>query len=85
MLTETEIDVYRELDEEDDIDINEFLEDFGEAVVNKLYEIGCDTARDVLDLGDAELVKRTNGEIDLKTAKEIIKTIQAEFEEDETN
>ncbi len=85
MLTETEIDVYRELDEEDDIDINEFLEDFGEAVVNKLYEIGCDTARDVLDLGAAELVKRTNGEIDLKTAQEIVKTIQAEFEDDETN
>jgi N utilization substance protein A len=82
MLTETEIDVYRELDEEDDIELLEFTEDFGKEVVDKLLEIGCDTARDVLDLGAAEIVKRTEGQIDLKTAEQIIGTIKAEFEED---
>ncbi len=85
MLTETEIDVYRELDEEDDIEIDEFVEDFGKEVVDRLHSIGCDTARDVLDLGVDEIVKRTDGEIDAKTAKQIIQTIQAEFEEEESN
>lgn len=84
MLTETEIDVYRELDEEDDIELLEFTDDFGKAVIDKLHEIGCDTARDVLELGAAEIVKRTEGQIDLKTAEQIIGTIQTEFE-DENN
>lgn len=82
MLTETEIDVYRELDEEDDIELLEFSEDFGKPVIDKLHEIGCDTARDVLELGAAEIVKRTDGQIDLKTAEQIIQTIQTEFEDD---
>ena len=59
MLTECEIDVYREIDEEDDIDINEFTEDFGEDVVRILYDIGCDTARDVLRMGKEEVIRRS--------------------------
>jgi N utilization substance protein A len=83
MLTETEIDVYRELEEEDDIELNEFGEDFGKPVIDKLHEIGCDTARDVLDLGASEIVKRTEGQIDMKTAEQIIRTIQSEFDDDQ--
>jgi len=83
MLTETEIDVYRELEEEDDIELDEFGDDFGKPVIDKLHEIGCDTARDVLDMGAAEIVNRTDGQIDLKTAEQIIRTIQSEFEDDQ--
>ena len=83
MLTETEIDVYRELEEEDDIELDEFGDDFGKPVIDKLHEIGCDTARDVLDLGAAEIVKRTDGQIDMKTAEQIIRTIQSEFDDDQ--
>jgi transcription termination/antitermination protein NusA len=84
MLTETEIDVYRELEEEDDIELDEFGDDFGKPVIDKLREIGCETARDVLDLGATEIVKRTDGEIDLKTAEQIIRTVQSEFDDDQT-
>jgi N utilization substance protein A len=82
MLTECEIDVYREIDEEDDIDIQEFTEDFGEDIVRLLFEIGCDTARDVLNIGAVELSKRTEGKIDEKFAARIIRTIEIEFEDD---
>lgn len=82
-LVDCEIDVYREVEEEDDIDIFEFTEDFGEDVVQRLYDIGCDTARAVLELDEQELVRRTGGSISEDLAKEIIETIEDEFEEDE--
>lgn len=82
-LTGYEIDVYREVDDEEDIDIFEFTDDFGEELVQKLYDIGCDTARAVLELSEDELVRRTGGSIDKKTAINIIATIQEEFEEED--
>ena len=75
-----EIDVFREMDEEDDIDIFEFEEDFGEDVVQVLYDIGCDTARAVLDLDPKEIERRTNGEITESIAEKIIDIIAEEFE-----
>lgn len=83
-LTDCEIDVYRELEEEDDIDIFEFTEDFGEDKVQLLYDIGCDSARAVLDLDVDELVRRTDGKISEEEAKKIIGVIEEEFEEDES-
>ncbi len=83
-LTECEIDVYREIDEEDDIDIFEFEVDFGHDIVQMLYDIGCDTARAVLELEPSELVRRTDGSIDPELAERIIATISEEFEEEES-
>ncbi len=82
-LTNYEIDVYREVEDEDDIDIFEFADDFGNEMVQLLYDIGCDTARAVLELSPAELERRTEGKLALKDAKHIIRTIEEEFEEDE--
>ncbi len=81
-LTGCEIDVYREVDEEDDIDIFEFSEDFGNEVVQMLYDIGCDTARAVLELDPVELSRRTENKITEDEAREIIDIIEEEFEED---
>lgn len=80
-LAECEIDVYREVEEEDDIDLAEFEEDFGPETIQKLHEVGCDTARAVLDLDADEIVSRTNGEIDKETATRIIQVISFEFDE----
>lgn len=79
-LAEAEIDVYREVEEEDDIDISEFVEDFGDEIIKKLHDIGCDTARAVLDLNKEEIVSRTNGEIDEELAARIIEVISFEFD-----
>ena len=84
-ITDCEIDVYREPDFEDDIEISEFVEEFGGGVVDILYDIGCDTARAVLQLDVKELMRRTNGDIDEETARNILKIIREEFEEDELN
>lgn len=82
-LTDTEIDVYREVEEEDDIDLKEFEVDFGEEVVELLHEIGCDTARAVLELDEEEMVRRTEGKITEEQAGRIIDLIAFEFEDEE--
>jgi len=81
-LAEVEIDVYREVEAEDDIDIDEFEVDFGAEVIQKLHDIGCDTARAVLELDAEELVSRTNEEIDIELAEKIMSVIAYEFEDE---
>jgi N utilization substance protein A len=82
-LTECEIDVFREVEEEDDIDIGEFEVDFGPDTIAILKEIGCDSARSVLELDEDELVRRTEGRIDKEEAERIIDIIAYEFEDEE--
>jgi len=82
-LSGTEIDVYREVEEEDDIDLVEFEEDFGKETIEMLHEIGCDTARSVLELDALEIERRTDGKIDAAGAEKIIKVISFEFEEEQ--
>ncbi|MCH2449576.1 MAG: transcription termination factor NusA [Gracilimonas sp.] len=81
-LAEVEIDVYREVEEEDDIDIDEFEVDFGADVIQMLHDIGCDTARAVLELNAEELVSRTNEQIDPELAEKIMSVIAYEFEDE---
>lgn len=82
-LTGYEIDVYREVDDEEDIDIFEFEEDFGAEVVQQLFDIGCDTARAVLQLNEEELTRRTEGKIDDKLAVKIFNVIKDEFDDED--
>ncbi len=78
-LTGYEIDVYRDTDDEDDdIDIEEFADEIEGWIIDELKSIGCDTARSVIDLGFAELVKRT--QLEEETVNDVIKIIKAEFE-----
>ncbi|WP_441000526.1 transcription termination factor NusA [Fodinibius sp. SL11] len=82
-LANCEIDVYREVEEEDDIDLGEFEIDFGPEVIETLHEIGCDTARQVLELDEEEIVRRTEGKITEDEAERIIDIIAYEFEDEE--
>jgi transcription termination/antitermination protein NusA len=82
-LTDCEIDVYREVDEEDDIDLSEFEVDFGAETIQMLHEIGCDTARAVLELDEDEIVSRTRGRISPEEAEKIIDIISYEFEDEQ--
>lgn len=82
-LANCEIDVYREVEEEDDIDLGEFEIDFGPEVIETLHEIGCDTARQVLELDEEEIVRRTEGKITEDQAERIIDIIAYEFEDEE--
>jgi N utilization substance protein A len=78
-----EIDVFREVEEEDDIEISEFEVDFGAETILLLKEIGCDSARAVLDLDEDEIVRRTEGRITREEAERIIDIIAYEFEDEE--
>ncbi len=82
MLTGYEIDVYREISEtEEDIEIGEFSDAFSEETLEKLRNIGCDTAKAVLELSVDELARRSG--LDGETAAGVIRVIRAEFDEEE--
>jgi N utilization substance protein A len=79
MLTDYEIDVYRDIEEdEEDIDLEEFADEIDGWILDELKAIGCDTAKSVLDLSIEELVKRTD--LEEVTIKELLKILRSEFE-----
>lgn len=78
-LTGYELDVYREGEVDvEDVDLEEFGDEIDGWILDELKAIGCDTAKSVLDLGVAELVKRTD--LEQETIEEVFKILNAEFE-----
>lgn len=79
-LTGYELDVYREAEEEDDEDVNldEFVDEIDGWILDELKAIGCDTAKSVLEIGAEDLLKRTD--LEEETIREVIKILRAEFE-----
>jgi len=79
-LLDLEIDVFRELDEgqEEDVDIEEFSDEIESWIIDELKRIGLDTAKAVLDLDKEDLIKRAD--LEESTIDEIISTLKKEFE-----
>jgi len=78
-LTDYEIDVYRESDEDDeDVNLEEFADEIESWVLDELKAIGCDTAKSVLNLSVEDLVKRTD--LEEETITELVNVLKAEFE-----
>ncbi len=79
-LTGYEIDVYRETENEDEEDVNldEFVDEIDSWIIDTLKGIGCDTAKSVIEIPFKELVKRTD--LEEETVKEIIRILKSEFE-----
>jgi N utilization substance protein A len=79
-LTEYEIDVFREIAaSEEDVEISEFSDELPEEIIKRLQEIGCDTARAVMELSNDELVRRSG--MEPIVAEQVMRVIQAEFED----
>ena len=79
MITGYEIDVYRNVDElDDDVELTEFVDEIEGWIIDQLKSIGCDTARDVLNLDVSDLIKRTD--LEEETVVEVIQIIKAELE-----
>jgi len=73
-----EIDVYREIPEdEEDIDIGEFGDEFSEDTLQKLRDIGCDSAKAVLELSIDELIRRSG--LEPERAQAVVEAIKMEF------
>ena len=81
-LTGFEIDVFRNVQEIeiDDVDLDEFADEIESWVIDSFKSIGCDTARSVLALSKQELLRRTD--LEEETIDEIVKILEAEFEEE---
>ncbi len=78
-LTGYEIDVYRDTDiDSDDVDLNEFKDEIEDWIIDEFKNIGCDTAKSVLEIPLDELVKRTD--LEEETVREVIRILKAEFE-----
>jgi len=79
-----EIDVYREIsEEEEDVEIQEFSDEIREDVLQRLRDIGCDSARAVLELSKDELIRRTGMEDE--DAQHVLNVIRKEFEEESSS
>ena len=78
-LTGYEIDVYREMEDDDeDVKLDEFSDEIEGWVIDGLKAIGCDTAKNVLNITREELIKRTDFEEE--TIDEVLRVLKSEFE-----
>jgi len=80
-LTGYEIDVYRNQAEYeiDDVDLEEFSDAIEPWVIETFKNIGCDTARQVLELSAEELIRRTD--LEEETVRDVLRILSEEFEE----
>ncbi|MDR2383164.1 MAG: transcription termination factor NusA [Prevotellaceae bacterium] len=74
-----EIDVYRDtVEEEEDVNLEEFADEIEPWIIDTLKGIGCDTAKNVLVIPVNELVRRTD--LEEETVQELISILKSEFE-----
>ena len=77
-LTGYEIDVYRDSNHDmEDVDLEEFADEIEGWVLDELKAIGCDTAKSVIEVGKAELVKRTD--LEEETVDEVLRILREEI------
>ncbi|MGL5786193.1 MAG: transcription termination factor NusA [Bacteroidales bacterium] len=80
MLTEYQIDVYRDIQEEDeDIYLDEFSDEIEGWVIEALKSIGCATAKSVLNTPKEILVEKAD--LEENTVDEVISVLKTEFED----
>ncbi len=79
-LTGYEIDVYRDIDpnQDEDVDIMEFADEIESWILEQFKSIGCDTAKSVLALSKEELVHRTD--LEDETVEYVLNILKTEFE-----
>jgi N utilization substance protein A len=81
-ITGYEIDVYRDIaEDEEDVEIEEFSDVMPPEVVQRLKDIGCDSAKAVLELSEDELARRSG--LEKETTEKILLLMRAEFAREE--
>ena len=79
MLVGYEIDVFREIEEdEEDVLLDEFSDEIESWIIEALKQMGCDTAKSVLAIPISEIVKRAD--LEEETVAEVMKVLKSEFE-----
>ena len=77
MLTGYDIDVYREIEEED-VALTEFADEIEGWIIDALKAVGFDTAKSVLELSAEDVAARAD--LELEQAEKVIEILKAEFE-----
>ena len=77
-LTGYEIDVYREGAEED-VELKEFSDEIDDWVIEEFRKVGLDSAKSILELEAADLIKRTD--LEEGTVMDVLKILKEEFED----
>ena len=74
-----EIDVYREKQADDDVELVEFNDEIEEWIINEFKKVGLETAKSVLDKDTAALVNMTD--LEEETIEEVKSILKEEFED----
>ena len=77
MLTGYDIDVYREIEEED-VALTEFADEIEAWIIDALKNAGFDTAKSVLELSVEEVAHRAD--LEVEQAEAVVAVLKAEFE-----
>ena len=77
MLTGYDIDVYREIEEED-VALSEFTDEIEGCIIAALQGAGCATAKSVLELPVEEIAQRAD--LEIEQAEHVVSILKAEFE-----
>ena len=80
-LVNYEIDVFRDTvgnEDDEDVDLDEFSDELDGWVIDELKKIGLDTAKSVLTLSKADIVRRTD--LEEETVDDLVKVLSQEFE-----
>jgi N utilization substance protein A len=78
LLTNYEIDVYRDIDDtSDDVELTEFSDEIDAWILEEFVKIGLETARSVLNRDEDFLVNRTD--LELETIREVLKILKDEL------
>ena len=77
MLTGYDVDVYREVEEED-VALTEFSDEIEGWILDALKAVGFDTAKSVLELSAEDVASRAD--LELEQAEKVIAVLKAEFE-----
>ena len=74
-----EIDVYREKQADDDVELTEFTDEIEEWIIDEFKKVGLETAKSVLDKDTAALVNMTD--LEEETIEEVKRILKEEFED----
>lgn len=74
-----EIDVFRDIPQDEDVELSEFDDEIEDWVINSFKKIGLDTARSVLEQDINDLINRTD--LEEETVLEVIRILKKELED----
>jgi len=78
-LTGYEIDIYRDVDDEEyDVELEEFADEIDSWIIDELKAIGLDTAKSVLSMSIKDVADKTD--LEIETIESVFKILKREFE-----